>query len=308
MIPVLAFAAMFEQGFVQNAFIAGTAIALAAGLIGYFVVLRNQVFVTDVLSHVAFTGAVAAYAFAADPLLGLLASTIGFGLIFAGFGGSAASQDVVTGSVFAWVLGIGVLFLSIYTTGSHSGGGSAGINVLFGSIYGVDRTHALIALAVCGLVAALTLFMARPLLFASLDPEVAAARGLPVRALAFAFVTMAAITVAEAVQVVGSLLLLGLIVTPAAAAVRMSTRPGVALLVSPLIAAGSVWAGLVANYYAPKVPVSFAIVAVAFAVFLVSVAAGAVNSRAAGGGGTSSFDRLRMSGLEDVESAAERAR
>jgi zinc/manganese transport system permease protein len=278
-VTTLAIFGLFDHGFVQNAFIAGTAVALAAGLIGYFIVLRNQVFVSEVLSHVAFTGALAAYAFAIDPLFGLFASTIAFGLMSTLFGARASGQDVITGTAFAWVLGVGVLFLSIYTTANSSTSANASVSVLFGSIYGVDRTHALIAMAVCAAVVVATLFITRPLLFASLDPDVAAARGLPVRILGLAFVTLVAITVAEAVQVVGSLLVIGLIVTPAAAAVRVSTRPFAGMALSAAIAVSALWMGLVVNYHASDVPASFAVIGVAFAAFVASVVWGSIRTR-----------------------------
>ncbi|HEY7268972.1 MAG TPA: metal ABC transporter permease, partial [Dehalococcoidia bacterium] len=147
------------------------------------------------------------------------------------------------------------------------------------SIYGIDHTHALVALgAGIGVVLA-TALVARPLLFASIDPDVASARGLPVRALGLVFVTLLAVTVAEAVQIAGALLLLGLVVTPAAAAVRLTTRPFGAMALSALVAVSALWLGLVTNYYAARVPVSFAVVAVAFAVFVGSVVLGAIRGR-----------------------------
>jgi zinc/manganese transport system permease protein len=270
---------MFSHRFVRDAFIAGTPVTIAAGLAGYFVVLRNQVFVTDVLSHIAFTGALAAYAFAIDPLFGLFATTIAFALGGAALGERAGGQDVITGSVFAWVLGLGVLFLSVYASGHGSTSGSAGISVLFGSIYSLDRAHLLVALGTGTAVVLVLAAIARPLLFSSLDPDVAATRGIPVRALGLAFVVLVAVTVAEAVQIVGALLIIGLMVTPAAAAVRLTSRPYAALALSPLIAVASLWLGLTANYAAPDVPVSFAVVGIAFAVYVAALIAGAVGPR-----------------------------
>src|SRR5256885_366350 len=128
-----------------NAFIAGTAIAVATGLVGYFVVLRSQVFTGDALSHVAVTGALAALAFGVDARLGLFAATVVLGMAMAGLGRRGRADDVVIGSVFAWVLGLGVLFLSVYTTSRSTGNGAAGVNVLFGSVLGITAAHARVA-------------------------------------------------------------------------------------------------------------------------------------------------------------------
>jgi zinc/manganese transport system permease protein len=263
--------AMLGHAFMRNAFLASTPIAAAAGLVGYFVVLRNQVFVSDVISHVAFSGALAAYAFAVDPLIGLFGASIVFGVIIGSLGERARGQDVATGTVFAWVLGLGVLFLSIYTTAHSATTGNVGIKVLFGSIFGVDSRNVLIATSIGISILVATLVIARPLLFASIDPEVAFARGIPVRALGLIFVALVGMVVAEAVQVVGSLLIVGLMVTPAAAAVRLSSRPFVALLLSAALAVGSVWLGLTTSYFAQRLPPSFVIITLAFAAYLAAV-------------------------------------
>ena len=183
---------MLARDFVRHAFLGGTGIALAAGLVGYLVVLRNQVFTGDALSHVAFTGALAAFAAGVEPLLGLFGTTVIVALGMALLGGSARARDVVVGVVFAWVLGLGVLFLSIYTTSRSSTGGAAGVTVLFGSIYGLSLQQAVIALCVGIGVALLLGVVARPLLFASIDADVAASRGVPVRALSLLFLALVA--------------------------------------------------------------------------------------------------------------------
>ena len=260
--------AMLSHEFMRNAFLASTPIAVAAGLVGYFVVLRNQVFISDVISHVAFTGALAAYAFAIDPLIGLFGASIAFSLIAGSLGERARGQDVATGTVFAWVLGLGVLFLTIYTTAHSATTGNVGVKVLFGSIFGVDLRHAMVATSIgAGIVVAVAV-IARPLLFASIDPDVALARGIPVRALGLVFVALVAMVVAEAVQVVGSLLIVGLMVTPAAAAVRLSSRPFLALALSAALAVGSVWLGLTTSYFAQRLPPSFVIITLAFGVYV----------------------------------------
>ncbi len=258
---------MFAHPFVRNAFVAGTAIAVAAGLVGYFVVLRGQVFTGDALSHVAVTGALAALAFGVDARAGLFASTIVVGMAMAGFARRGRADDVVIGSVFAWVLGLGVLFLSVYITSRSTGNGAAGVSVLFGSILGLSAGHArTAALVAAGVVVAVAL-IGRPLLFASVDDDVAAARGVPVRALGIAFLALVGVVAAEATQAVGALLLLELLAAPAGAALRLTARPYIALSLSAGIAVAATWGGLTASYLLPRVPPSFAIVAVASAVY-----------------------------------------
>jgi zinc/manganese transport system permease protein len=152
--------------------------------------------------------------------------------------------------------------------------------VLFGSIFGISaddaRTAAIVAIALVALLGAL----ARPLLFASLDPSVAAARGVPVRVLGPAFLAILGATAAEATQVVGALLLFGLLAAPAAAAQRLVTRPWPALGLSASLAVASVWIGLVVAYAAPTLPPSFAILAVATGIYVVSVVVTSVPGRA----------------------------
>jgi zinc/manganese transport system permease protein len=261
------------SGFVQNAIVAGTGIALAAGPVGYLVVLRNQVFTGDALSHVAFTGVLAAFAAGVEPMLGLFGTTVLVALGMGLLGGSARGRDVVIGTVFAWVLGLGVLFLSIYTTTRSSGNGTAGVTVLFGSIYGLSGAQTLTSALVGAGVAALLAVVARPLLFASVDPDVAASRGVPVRALGLLFMALVGVTVAESVQAVGALLSLGLVVTPAAAVQRLCARPLLALGLSAAAAVLCLWGGLLVSNLAPQVPAGVAVVAVAFVSYLAAVAA-----------------------------------
>lgn len=263
----LSAAGPLSQPFFQHALIAGTAIAAACGLVGYFLVLRAQVFTADALSHVAFTGAMAALAFGCDLRLGLFAATIAIALLFAALGRKARPDDVVIGSVFSWILGLGAFFVTLYTTSRSTANGTAGVSVLFGSIFGISTgsatTAALIGAGTCLLV----LLFARPLLFATVDEAVAAARGVPVRLLGFAFLAVAGISAAEATQAVGSLLLLGLLAAPAGAAIRVTDRPYRALALSAALAVLEMWAGLAASYAVPKMPPSFAVMAAATAVY-----------------------------------------
>jgi len=266
---------MLAQPFEVRALVAGTLIAAAAGLVGYFVVLRSQVFTGDALSHVAFMGALAALAFGVDLRIGLFAACVILGVAMAALGRAGRANDVVIGNIFAWVLGLGVFFLTIYTTGGSARGGanngSAGVNVLFGSIYGLTADQTWLAAIVALIVIVALLAIARPLLFASIDQDVAAARGVPVRLLGVGFLALVGVTAGEATQAVGALLLLGLLAAPAGAAQRLTTRPWVALGISTGLAIATMWAGLAISYAASAIPPSFAIIAVGSALYLTSL-------------------------------------
>ena len=259
--------------FLLYALLAGTAIAAAVGLVGYFVVLRAQVFTGDALSHVAFTGALAALALGIDQRWGLFAATIGVGIALGVLGDRGRADDVVIGSVFAWILGLGVLFLSLYTTHSSASNGSASVDVLFGSIFGLSLSRAVTSAIIAAIITVAMVAIARPLLFASIDGVVAAARGLPVRLLGYSFLALVGAAAAEASQAVGALLLLGLLAAPAGTAQRLTTRPYTALLLSAGLAVATVWAGLLLSYLIPVLPPSFTILAVATGGYLLTMLA-----------------------------------
>ncbi|HZC39047.1 MAG TPA: metal ABC transporter permease [Streptosporangiaceae bacterium] len=254
--------------FLQHALLAGTAIAAACGLAGFFLVLRAQVFTGDALSHVAFTGALAALAAGIDLRLGLFVATIAVAVGLGILGTRGRADDVVIGNVFAWVLGIGVFFLTLYTTSRSSSNGTAGISVLFGTIFGLSSGQAVTAAAIGAGIAVVVAAISRPLLFASLDEAVAAARGVPVRALGIGFLAAVGATAAEATQAVGALLLLGLLAAPAATALLLTARPYRGLAISACLAVAEMWAGLGLAFAAPALPPSFAIIAVAAAAYL----------------------------------------
>jgi zinc/manganese transport system permease protein len=272
--PATGLVHMLGQPFIQHALAAGTAIALVSGLVGYFMVVRGQVFAGDALSHVAYAGALAALAAGVDLRFGLFASTVAVGVGLGLLGGRASADDVVIGTTFAWVLGLGVFFLAYYTRHSSGGNGTASVNVLFGSIFGISGSAALIAVLVALGLIAMLLAIARPLLFASVDPAVAAARGIPVRLLGALFLGLVGASAAEASQAVGALLLFGLLAAPPAAALRLTGRPWHALALSGLLAVLAVWIGLVLSYAAPKLPASFTIMSVATAEYALAALAG----------------------------------
>src|SRR5437868_8181386 len=184
---------MFNYDFMRQALLAGTILSVVAGLVGYFVVLRHQAFAGESLSDVAFTGALGGAVFGINPLAGLLVATLAVALAMGGFGERLRGRDVAIGTVLAWVLGIGVLFLSLFTAHvSGTGTGFSGVTALFGNILGISTDQTRSIALISGLVFLALLFIARPLLFASLDPDVAAARGVPVRAVGPACVVLRA--------------------------------------------------------------------------------------------------------------------
>jgi zinc/manganese transport system permease protein len=269
---------MLSLDFIRHALIAGTAIAVLAGLVGYFVVVRAQVFAGDALSHVSYTAAMAALAAGIDLRIGLFAGTIAVAVLLGLLGGRAAADDVLIGNVFSWVLGLGVLFLTIYTTRQSSGNGTANARVLFGSLFGISASSAATAAWIGVAAVAVLCLIARPLLFASVDRALAVASGVPVRTLEIGFLVLVAVAAAEASQAIGALLLLGLLAAPPAAARLLTDRPWRAFVLSGLLAVAAVWAGIVVAYAAPKVPVSFAIMAAAATWYV----AAAIVSRARG--------------------------
>jgi zinc/manganese transport system permease protein len=280
---------MFAHEFMRNALIAGSFVGLACGLVGYFVVLRAQVFAGDALSHVAFTGALAAAAFGLNILAGLFAATILGGIVMGLLGDRARADDVTIGSFFAWTLGIGVLFLTIFTTNKSAGNGTAGVRVLFGSIFGLSATDVRTSVLLALLASAFLLLIARPLLFSSLDADVAAARGVPVRALGLGFLALLGLVAAQATQAVGALLLLGLLAAPAGAAHRLTTRPYRGLVLSTIFSVGAVWIGLTLSYEFPTLPPSSMIIAAAVGIYTLALLATAAHDPRSA--------RLRLAGL-----------
>jgi zinc/manganese transport system permease protein len=260
---------MLGHEFMRNAFLAGTFVALACGVVGYFVVLRAQVFAGDALSHVAFTGALAAAAAGIDLRVGLFAATVLVAIGMGAAGERARVDDTVIGSFFAWILGLGALFLSIFTTSSSGhGDGTAGVRVLFGSIFGLSASQARLAALLGALAVVGVLAIARPLLFSSVDAEVAEAKGLNVRLIGIAFLGVLGLVAAEATQAVGALLLLGLLSAPAGAAHRLTANPYAGIGLSAALALAATWGGLTFSYLVPDLPPSSAIISLAVGIYV----------------------------------------
>ncbi|HEY3703287.1 MAG TPA: metal ABC transporter permease [Acidimicrobiales bacterium] len=272
----------FAHSFIRYGLLAGTFIALASGLVGYFLVLRAQVFTSDALGHAAYTGALAALALGVDARVGLFAATALVAVGLGALGARTRADDVVIGSVFAWILGLGVFFLTIYTTSQSTGNGAANVNYLFGSIFGLSASQSVAAAVVGAAVSLALVVIARPLLFATVDEAVAAGRGVPVRMLGIGFLVLVGVTAGEAAQDVGALLLLGLMAAPGGAAQRLTTRPFVGLAISGGIAVASTWIGVVLSYLIPSLPPSSAILGVATLAYVAAALAARGLGRRAG--------------------------
>jgi zinc/manganese transport system permease protein len=264
---------MLGQEYMRNALLAGGSIALACGICGWFVVLRGQLFAGDALGHVAFPGALAAAAAGIDARSGLFTATIaaGVGIALLGRGAVAArgaraggaqpADDADIGVLFTVVIALGVYFLTRFSLGSGASSGIVAARTLFGSIFGLGAGEAVFAaLVALGALVAMAA-IGRPLLFASVAPELAGARGVPTRLLSIAFLALLGVVAAEATQAVGALLLLGLLAGPAAAAhrLRAGTASGAALAAGVALAA--MWGGLVLAYLVPSLPPSTAVIA-----------------------------------------------
>ena len=257
---------MFEYDFMRNAFAAAGVAAALSGAVGYFLVLRGQTFAGHALSHVGFTGATGAALFGVSPLVGLVAFSALAGLAMGLFGAKWSERDVAIGMTLSLALGLGLLFLHFYTSAA-----TQATALLFGNVLGVDRAAltALAAMAVASLAA--LAIIARPLVFASLQAELAEARGLPTRALSVAFLVIVAIAVAESAQIVGVLLVFSLMVGPGAAARNLANSVGGGVVLAVALALALAWGGLALSYETDW-PASFWISALSGIVYLASLA------------------------------------
>ncbi len=265
---------MFAHAFVRNAYLAGTFIALACGTVGWFAVLRGQVFAGDALSHVAFVGAIAAAVLGVDERIGLFVLTLVVAGGLGAAGDRARSDDTVIGIAFAWVLGIGVLLLAILATSAQGASGVTTANTLFGSIYAQSPAGAQLAAVIAAAVTVFVLGGSRPLLLTTFEPELAALGGVPVRLVGAGFLAALAAVTAESTQAVGALLLLGLIAAPAGGAHALTARPFAGLALAGGLAVAAMWGGLALAYVTPALPPSSAIIALAAGAYAVCALVG----------------------------------
>jgi zinc/manganese transport system permease protein len=258
-------AMMFEYEFMRTAFVAGGLVAIVAGSVGFFLVLRNLTFAGHALSHVGFAGATGAVLIGTPPLWGLVAFTLAAALAMGLLGDRLRGRDVAVGIVLSLALGLGVLFLYLYST--HATHATA---ILFGNVLGVDQETlwallGLTAIGLCSLAA-----ISRPLLFATLAPELAEAKGVSLRLVSVLFLAIVAIAVAEAAQVVGVLLVFALMVGPAATSLRLTSHLGWGIGLAVVIALVATWLGIALAYFT-DLPTTFWIVVLCCAAYFASL-------------------------------------
>ncbi len=244
---------MLEYDFMRNAFAAAGVAAVVSGLVGYFLVMRGQTFAGHALGHIGFAGATGAVLIGVAPVWGLVGVTVAAGIVMGLMGDRISGRDVAIGIVLALALGFGLLFLHYYTAFA-----TQATALLFGNVLAVDGSMiaTLIGLGVITL-AGLAAIM-RPLIFASLQPELAEAKGVPLRFISTAFLAIVALAVSESAQIVGILLVFSLMVGPPAAAQRLVAGLWSGMALSAGLALAEAWLGIAIAYYTDW-PVSFCI-------------------------------------------------
>jgi zinc/manganese transport system permease protein len=257
------------EPFAQHALLAGTLVAITSGLIGPFIVTRKMAFAVHGTAELSFTGAAAGLLVVGDPVAGALTGSIVVATAIGLLGVRERERDSAIGVILAFGLGAGVYLLSLY-----HGFATEATNILFGQIFGVSSGQLVLLLAVAiGVLAAMTILY-RPLLFASVDPDVAEARGVRLRLVGLLFLFVLALTVTEAAQIVGTLLVLSLAITPAAAAQRLSARPAVVTCLSVLFALVACDGGLLASLQSNTVKASVFVTVFSFGIYVVARAVG----------------------------------
>ena len=255
-----------REPFMRNAFLAGVLVAIAAGVIGYFVVVRSGEFSAHALGHIGFPGATGAVLIGLSPTLGLAVFCIGGAIIIGALGRHVDERATATGTILAFATGLGILFASLATKSSNTV-----TNVLFGNLLAVSGDQITMfvwfTIALLGVVAV----VARPLTLASVNPEVAEAKGVPVRLLGLVFLILMGLVITMAVQVVGTLLLFALVVTPPATALRLTARPSMVVAIGVGIGLFSVIGGLVLAVMF-NLPPSFFIVSCSFLIWVLVLA------------------------------------
>lgn len=256
---------MFEYDFMVNAFAASGIVAVLAGVVGYFLVMRGQTFAGHALSHVGFTGATGAVLIGISPLWGMIGFTLAAGVSMGALGERLAGRDVAIGVVLSLALGCGLLFLHFFTAYA-----TQVTALLFGNVLGVTHST-LVVLAGIGAASLIALgAIMRPLLFATLQPELAEAKGVSLRLVSVLFLAIAALAVAACTQIVGVLLVFTLMVGPAAAAQNLSTRLATGVGLAALFALAQAWLGVTLAFYTDW-PTSFWITALSALVYCASL-------------------------------------
>jgi len=254
---------LFHYAFLQNAILAGSCIAIASALTGYFLLSRGLTFASHALPNVGFAGAAGAVLAGVKPVFGMFLFTILASLGIGALGKDVRERDTSIGVLMTFALGLGLLFLSLY-----SGYAQQVYSILFGTILGISRTDVIVTGVATLAALSFVLILYRPLVFSTFDPVVAEARGVPVGLVGNALLIFAAVTVSVSIQVMGAILVFTLIAGPAATAIRLAHRPAVAILLAVVLGIAYVWGGILLATLSGDLPVSFFVSTIAFLVYV----------------------------------------
>lgn len=255
---------ILTSDFMLQAFIAGILIAIACGMMGYFTIIRHSTFAAHALAHIGLPGATGAVLLGLPVAAGLGAFALGGALVIGTLGKKVSEREIATGTVLAFATGLGLFFARLSSSASQQMQA-----ILFGSILTIS-TAQIIGFAIFDALLFLVMCIVyRPLLFSSLDTEVAAARGVPVHALNIIFMAIMAGVITVAVPAVGTLLVFALVITPAATASMLTRSPFSAMVVATLICLVSIWSGLILSAMFPAPP-SFIIVTMSTLIWLIT--------------------------------------
>ena len=249
--------------FIVHALLTGSCAAVVAAVSGYFLVSRGLTFAGHALPNIGFAGAAGAVLLGIEPVYGLFAFTFAAATAVGFIGKDIRERDVSIGVVMTFALGLGLLFLALY-----SGFAGRVYGILFGNILGISARAVVVTAIASGLILAAIAFLYRPLIFSTFDPPAAEARGVPVRLLSVVFMAIIAATMSLSIQVMGALLVFTLLVGPAATATRLVTGPLAAILVSVGLGLAYVWLGILLAAASGRLPVSFFIATISFLVYL----------------------------------------
>lgn len=258
---------------VRNSILAGAVLGIVGGLIGIFVMTRDMAFAVHGISELSFAGASAALLFGANVVLGSLVGSLVAAILIGVLGARARERNSIIAVLMPFGLGLGILFLALY-----QGRAANKFGLLTGQIVSVDNPQLVSLFVISAIVIAGLLVLWRPLTFASVDVDVARAKGLPVDALGLIFMVLLALATAVSIQIVGALLVLSLLVTPAAAAMRITANPLLAPLLSVVFAVTSVVGGILLAL-GGGLPISPYVTTISFAIYLVCRIVGRSSAR-----------------------------
>ncbi|MFK0038860.1 metal ABC transporter permease [Paenarthrobacter sp. NPDC090517] len=257
---------------VQNSIWAGAVLGLLGGLVGTFVMKRDLAFAVHGISELSFAGAAFALLIGTDIIFGSLIGSVAAAVLLGFMGVRARDKNSIIGVIMPFGLGLGILFLALY-----EGRAANKFGLLTGQIVSVDTVQLQVLAGTAVLVMGALAAIWRPLSFASVDPEMAEARGVPVRGLAIGFMVLLGVSVALSIQIVGALLVLALLITPAAAALRVTTSPRLVVLLSVIFAMTATVGGILLAL-GSRIPISPYVTTLSFLIYVVCRITGRVRA------------------------------